>query len=226
MTFIQFFSVPKDLISAELVGYSLVVATALEMGGWLNSALFRLFLSHRRGSWHSCVRQLLGHGLSSSGKLLNHTSSEVGKSCLSSASTVFQRGNEVASSAAGRGVRCFPHRPDACAALCARAGCPGLALLGVEKLQRAGTMAQEQPPQPPAAQPEEPWDFEAEVTARVLCDTQNAGRARPAQVTGSAELCTPVFLSAGLRASAGAAGDQLSLQCGTAQLCPAFTLAV
>lgn len=75
--------------------------------------------SHRRGSSHSCVGcLLLGHGLSGSGKLLNHTSLEVGKSCLSSP-TVVQRGNVVVNfSATGKGVRCFPRRPAACAALC------------------------------------------------------------------------------------------------------------
>lgn len=84
--------------------------------------------SHRRGSWHSCVGQvLLVHGLSGQGKLLNHTSSEVGKSCLSSASAIFRRGNAVLKfSATGKGVRCFPCRPEACAALCASAGCPRL----------------------------------------------------------------------------------------------------
>lgn len=90
-------------------------------------------------------------------------------------------------------------------------------VLGVEELQSAGTAAQGQPlqgqpAQPPAAEPEELWDpvgLKANVTA-LVCDTQNAGRAAPAWVTGSAGLGTPVFLSAesaALRAAAGASAE-------------------
>lgn len=94
--FYSVFSVPKGFTLEELMDESSVVATVLGQGGWLNSAPFRLFLLQvtlEGGSWHSCVRQLLlGHGLSGSGKLLNHACSEVGKSCLFSASPINPEG--------------------------------------------------------------------------------------------------------------------------------------
>lgn len=72
---------------------SLAVATALGQGGWLSSALFRLFLSQvaQEGLMAQLCQLLLGYE-----KLLNHAGSEAGKSCLCSASTVTHRGNPIA----------------------------------------------------------------------------------------------------------------------------------
>lgn len=96
--FYSVFSVPKGFTSEELMDESLAVATALGQGGWLSSAPFRLFLSQvtQEGLMAQLCQLLLGCGLNGSGKLLNHTSSEAGRSCLFSASTVIQGGNAVA----------------------------------------------------------------------------------------------------------------------------------
>lgn len=179
------------------------MATALGQGGLVKFCSVQVPVTSHTGRelWHSCVIQLvLGYGLSGSGKLLNHASSQVGKSCVSAASAIFQRGNEVVTSSATgkKGPNAKEVFPSWARSLCCPvhsrlpSPCPCLGWRSCDMLGRQCRDGHRSHLRLSPRSHGTEHNFEAGVTAPVLCDTQNAGRAAPAQVTGSAGLCTPV----------------------------------